>query len=187
MRHSTLLLLTFIFMMIPAFAEAKTAISVAKFEDKTSLSHCQETPGARLNADSKIREQLIAQLMELRRFQIQEREIRPLKPIHALAGTVKLFEVCQQGRKGQSVRIEIDVKMTSKSGLVRTFTSSAMASNTMAGLAPAQAIRAAVGEVVRRIDEAVPRYRQARLPIKRSRRVIAENDVQVKMYRKSNR
>ena len=188
MRQSTLLALTFVFMMIPAIAEAgegKAPVTVLRFDDLSPVANCTETPGARLNASSQIREQLISQLVGLNRFLIQEREIRPMKPIHSITGSVRKFDVCQFG-KVQEVSIEIEVKMISANGITRTFSSSSMASNSLSGKAPDQAIRAAVGEVIRRIDEAVPRYRQARLPIKRSRRV-ADADVQIKMLRKSQR
>jgi hypothetical protein len=188
MRQSTLLAITFLFMMIPALAEAgeaKAPITVLRFDDVSPAANCTETPGARANAGSQIREQLIHQLMGLNRFLIQEREIRPLKPVHSITGAVRRFDVCQFG-KVQDVSIEIEVKMMSGNGITRTFSSSAMASNSVKGRAPDQAIRAAVGEVIRRIDESVPRYRQVRLPVKRLRQV-ADADVQVKMFPKSNR
>jgi hypothetical protein len=188
MRHSTLLAITFVFMMIPAIAEAgegKAPITVLRFDDVAPVANCTETPGARANAGSQIREQFIHQLMGLNRFLIQEREIRPMKPIHTITGAVRRFDVCQFG-KVQDVSIEIEVKMMSHNGVQRTFSSSAMASNSVKGRAPEQAIRAAVGEVIRRIDESVPRYRQARLPMKRDRR-LADVDMRVKMYSKSDR
>lgn len=188
MRQYTFVAITFLFAMIPALAEAgetKAPMTVMRFDDLAPVSGCLETPGARLNATSQIREHFIAQLMGLNRFLIQEREVRPVKPVHSIMGKVRKFDVCQIGRN-QEVNIEIEIKMISANGITRTFSSSSMASNTILGKAPEQAIKAAVGEVIRRIDEAVPRYRQVRLPIKRVRSV-AENDVQIKLYRRSRR
>lgn len=188
MRQSTLLAITCIFLMIPAIAEAresKAPVTVLRFDDVSPVANCSETPGARVGAASQIREQLIHQLMGLNRFLVKEREIRPLKTVHSITGAVRKFDVCQFG-KVQDVSVEIEVKMISKNGVTRTFSSSAMATNSVKGRAPEQAIRAAVGEVIRRIDESIPRYRQARLPVKRSRRV-ADADMQVKTFPKSNR
>lgn len=188
MRQFTFVAITFLFAMIPVIAEAgetKAPMTVMRFDDLAPVSGCPETPGARLNASSQIREQLISQLMGLNRFLIQEREVRPLKPVHSIMGKVRRFDVCQIG-KNQEVNVEIEIKMISSNGITRTFSSSSMASNTILGRAPDQAIKAAIGEVIRRIDESVPRYRQVSLPIKRIRSV-ADNDVQIKLYRRSRR
>jgi len=60
MRQYTLLALTFVFMMIPAIAEAgegKAPVTVLRFDDLSPVANCTETPGARANAGAQIREQ----------------------------------------------------------------------------------------------------------------------------------
>lgn len=188
MRQFTFVAITLLFAVIPTIAQAgetKAPMTVMRFDDLAPVSGCPETPGTRINGTSQIREQMIAQLMNLNRFLIQEREVRPVKPVHSIMGKIRRFDVCQIGRN-QEVNVEIEIKMISANGITRTFSSSSMASNTVLGKAPDQAIKAAVGEVIRRIDESVPRYRQVSLPIKRVRSV-ADNDVQIKLYRRSRR
>lgn len=180
MKHLTFAAVSVLLMSLPAIAKAqsrptKPQISVAKFVDETSMSHCAETPGARNNADAWMRAYFINQLMGLNRLEIQEREVRPMRPQHSITTTINRWEVCQNGN-GQEVNIELTVKMVSNNGIVRTFNSQAMASHSEMNIAPKVAVRSAIGEIVRRIDEAVPRYRPNRLPIKRGpRQFVADN------------
>jgi hypothetical protein len=156
-------------LIYPAFAQAKTGISVGRFADKTEKSRCPGlTRKAKADLDMKLQNQLIAGLMQLKRFQIREREVRSLRPEHSIIGSVRAFEVCAGQGRGQVARIELEVQMLSAKGdLTHMFSSSASTSSAADNLAPQMAMNSAINELIRRIDDAVPRKGALRLTSKR--------------------
>ena len=138
---------------------AKTEISVLPFAVKSEESRCAGTSAkARANLDRELQEKLISGLLELKRFQVQQREVRQLKPKHSLVGTVRTFEVCAGQGRGQSARIAIDVQLRdAKTGLTHVFTSSAKTASATADRAPELAIHVAINEIIKLVDDAVPR------------------------------
>lgn len=150
----------FLLIALPVHAQAKiTDISVGRFAVKTEKSPCAAvTKKAQRDLDKTLQERLIAGLLELKRFQIAEREVRSLKPEHQIVGTVRAFEVCAGEGKSQKARIELEVQMVSpKGGLTHMFSSSSSASSAAANRAPEMAMNTAINELIKRIDDAVPR------------------------------
>lgn len=181
LRQYSLTFLAFLF-VLPAFAQAKTGVSVPRFEDKAEKSRCPELTGKqKTDLDRELQAKLIAGLIELKRFQIQEREVRKVSPEHSIVGTVRAFEVCATEGRGQKVQIALEVQLiSSKSGLTHMFSSSAQTSSAAAGRAPQLAMNSAIHEIIKRIDEAVPR-RGAALRLKSKRGVTSSSPLQVRM------
>ncbi|NJM10024.1 MAG: hypothetical protein HC883_03815 [Bdellovibrionaceae bacterium] len=169
MRHS---LFTFavLVLSVPAAVHARTDITVGRFEDKTVKSRCPASDKFKENLDRDLQEKLITGLMGLERFQIQEREIRKIKPKHTIVGAIRTFEVCATEGRGQEVQIAIDVQLLSaKGGMTHMFSSTAQASSSAANHAPQMAMSAAIDEIIKRLDDAVPRSATMRLSSKRKK------------------
>lgn len=171
---------------LPAYVQAKTNITVGRFEDKTEKSRCPATEKAKIDLDRDLQEQLIRGLMGLERFRIQEREIRKIKPQHTIVGAIRTFEVCNTQGRGQEVQIALDVQLLSPKGdLTHMFSSSAQATSSAANQAPQMAITAALDELVRRLDDAVPRSKRDRLPLKRKKK--SDNGMSLQLVRRDRR
>jgi len=179
---------TVLMMSIPLYTQAKTDITVVRFEDKTEASRCPATTTkAKADLDRDLQAQLIKGLMELERFQIQQREIRKLKPEHTIIGSVRQFEVCSVEGRGQEVQIAIDVQLLSaKGGLTHMFSTSAQATSAAANRAPQMAMNAAIGEIIKRVDDAVPRRKSERLPMKR-KKSGSDGGMMVKLVKRERR
>lgn len=127
---------------------AKLDIQVARFKDQSQKGRCAAaTEKAKADIELYLQNKLIAGLMQLNRFQIQEREVQKLSPQYTIVGNVRDFEVCSK----QS-RIALEVRLIhSKKGLTHVFSSSAQARNSE------KAISAAINETLLRLDNALPR------------------------------
>jgi hypothetical protein len=166
----------------PVYAQK---LSVSRFSDNTSISRCPQSDATKTDIDVNLQAEMANQLMELERFEIREREVRPLKAKLQLKGSVRTFEVCPiTGSKGQDVEIVLDVQMlNAKGNMTHMFTSSAKVSHTGEGKATGEAIRYAIKELVARIDNAIPKIKTAKLPLGKSEKV-AKNDYKLQMIRK---
>jgi len=184
MRHGCLLFLLSIF-AFPSYARVK--ISVDKFADKSAVSHCPGTALAKEDIDANLQSQLVDTLMQFDRYQIRQREVRPVKPAHRLVGVVRSFEVCaRSGQPGQDAKIEIELTLLDgKGSMTHVFTSTASAYSGSIGVAGAQALAAAVDELARRIDGAIPGKRAMKLTYKGGR-AVTHNEYQVQLIRRPN-
>lgn len=185
MRHGCLFLL-FLF-AFPSYA--KVGISIAKFEDKTVADLCPGSATAKSEIHSELQERLIAAMLKLERFEIQEREIRPLSPRHRLIGSLRTLEVCPRagGRIGQRAEIVLDLQLLDANGsITHVFTSNAKATSAARGQAGRMAIAAAVTELARRINGAIPGKASTRLVYKGRGRNVADNEYEVQMIRRPN-
>ncbi len=173
---------------LPALTHAKTNISVPRFADKTEKGPCAaQSSKAKADLDKQLQAKLIAGLMELQRFQIQEREVRKLNPEHSVVGTVRTFEVCLNDDRVQTAQIELEVQLLGPKGeLTHMFSSSAKTSSTAANRAPDLAINSAVSEIIKRVDDAVPRRKSA-LRLTSKPRGLASNPMVVKLIPRDRR
>jgi hypothetical protein len=168
-------------LLLPAFVHAKTIVSVPRFEDKTEKGRCPELTGKqRADLDHQLQSKLIAGLLELKRFQIQEREVRKMSPEHSIVGTVRAFEVCATQGRGQKVQIALEVQLiSSKEGLTHMFSSRAETFS-VAGRAPQLAMNSAILEIIKRIDNTVPR-RGAAVRLKSKQAATSTNPIQLRL------
>lgn len=162
-------LVPLLFLLTPSFGSAKTVISVRPFLDKSEALPCAAKQkgmlaGPRLTA--KLQSELIRALLEYERFEIKEREVRPLRPELMLRGEVREFAACpRRGERMQKAAIAIDVHILNARGsLTHVFTSNASVTGSSNQLAAAKVIRLAVNEIARRFDSAMPGARPA-LPL----------------------
>ncbi len=168
---------------------AKVDISVPKFMDKSGASSCPGSVLAKESIDTALQAKLIEMMQELERYQIAQREIRPLTPAHRLVGTLRSFEVCgREGQPGQSAKIELDLQvLDSKGSLTHMFSSNSKTTSTAMNKAGDMAVEAAVLELARRIDSAIPGKKTIRLTYKGGRaQKVADNEYQVQMIRRPN-
>jgi ABC-type uncharacterized transport system auxiliary subunit len=99
---------------------------------------------------------------------------------HSIVGTVRAFEVCATQGRGQKVQIELEVQLiSSKKGPTHMFSSRAETFSS-AGRAPQLAINSAILEIIKRIDNAVPRHAAAVL-IKSKQGVTSTNPIQLRL------
>ncbi len=185
MRQGCLFLLFLI--AFPSYA--KVNVSVAKFQDKSGASRCPGSALAKHDIDFNLQERLIAAMQQLERYEIQEREVRPVSPKHRLAGTLRTLEVCPRpnGKLGQKAEIVLDLQIIdSKGTLTHVFSSTANATSAADGHATQIALEGAIKELARRIDNAIPGKTSTRLVYKGRGRKVAENDYQVQMIRRPN-
>lgn len=185
MRQFKILYVLFI-LALPSFAEAKTDVSVAQFADKSEKGRCpSQAAKMKTEIDKELREKLIAGLLELKRFQIQEREIRNLKLEHQIVGTVRSFEICAANGRPPQAKIEIEVQMRSPSGgLTHMFSSHAAISSPAPNRAMQLAMNHVINDVLKGIDEAVPR-REATLKLRSAREVSSANPMRIRMMRRT--
>lgn len=185
MRQGCLYLL-FLF-CFPSYA--KVDISVPKFTDKSGMSSCPGSLLAKQEADTALQAKLIEMMQNLERYQIQQREVRPMVPAHRLVGTVRMFEVCARaGQPGEDAKIELELQLLdSKGQLTHVFNSNSKTSSSAQNRAGDMAIEAAVLELAKRIDSAIPGKRAMRLTYKNGRaQKVADNEYQIQMIRRPN-
>lgn len=183
--------LTFLLLLLalPGFTHAKTDISVGRFEDRTEKGRCAAlTTKSKADLDKELQAKLITGLLELERFQIQEREVRKISPEHSIVGTVRTFEVCAGEGRGQKVQIELEVQLLSAKGdLTHMFNSSAQTTSSAANRAPEMAMNTAINEIIKRIDDAVPRRKGAIRLTNKRRGLSSESPMLVKLVPRERR
>jgi len=183
-------LITFLLFLLglPDFALAKTDISVSRFADRTEKGRCPAlTTKAKADLDKALQDKLIAGLLQLKRFQIQEREVRQIKPQHSIVGTVRAFEVCALEGRGQKAQIALEVQvMNAKTGLTHMFSSSAQTSSAAADRALQMAMNAAISEIIKRVDDAVPR-REGAIRLTNKRKLSSANPMLVRLVPRDRR
>lgn len=186
MKHVSLYVAAILIFGLPNLVHAKVNISVARFADYSEVpDKCPQTKKAKEHLAEKLQAKLIAGLAGLERFRIQEREGKKLKTKHDMSGAVHLFEVCNQGRS-QDAKIELELKVTdAKTGATYTFTSNASATATGAGVAPEHAMTAAIGEIIKRVDNAFPNRKAVRLVSREGKNTVAKNDAFLQKLRRS--
>ena len=183
MRQGCLLFLLSVF-AFPSYARVN--ISVDRFADKSPLSTCPGSAQAKEDIDANLQSQLVNTLMRFEHYEIQQREIRPVKPAHRLVGVVRAFEVCaRSGEPGQDAKIEIELTLLDgKGSMTHVFTSTASAYSGSIGVAGEKALVAAIDELARRIDGAILGKRTAMKVTYKGGRSGADKDYQVQLVRR---
>jgi hypothetical protein len=182
MKQTAMLFLLALF-AFPSYAKVK--VSVERVVDAAEVSHCPGTAQLRPDLADNVRTQLIHTLIQHERYEIAQREVRPLRPEHRLAVTIHVFEICaRKGQPGQDAHIELELRLlNAKGAMSHVFNATAKAFSGSLGVSGEKAITAAIEEIVRRVDSAIPGYRPLNLVYKGGR-ASRDKDYQVQMIRR---